>query len=194
LAIKGAQPLNDIGGFRTTDNRLRRYDRLSRYLEGFLACGDSVSALNPVYGQGMSVAALSALAIGRCLRVQRRTYPDGDLCGLARHAQIRIGKVAAGPWQMATDEDRRWPATEGAEPLPRAARLLQRYAGQVLRTMLTDVTVAEAFTHVQQMIAPPTLFFRPDIVARVLVDYLRRRPFLTSSVATRATADGRAVD
>jgi hypothetical protein len=158
LAIKGAQPLNDIGGFRTTDNRL------PRYLEGFVACGDSVSALNPVYGQGMSVAALSALAVDRCLRAQRCTHPEGDLRELAQRVQTQIGKVGAGPWQMATDEDRRWPATEGAEPLPFAARLLQRYAGQVLRTMLTDVTVAEAFTRVQQMIASPTLFFRPDIV------------------------------
>jgi 2-polyprenyl-6-methoxyphenol hydroxylase-like FAD-dependent oxidoreductase len=194
LAIKGAQPLNDISGFRTTDNRLRRYDRLPRYLEGFLVCGDSVAALNPVYGQGMSVAALSALAIDRCLRAQRRIHPDGDLRGLAQRAQIQIGKVGAGPWQMATDEDRRWIATEAAEPQPLAARLLQQYASQVLRTMLTDVTVAEAFTRVQQMIAPPMLFFRPDIVVRVLVDYLRRRPLLASIVDTRAAADGRAGD
>jgi 2-polyprenyl-6-methoxyphenol hydroxylase-like FAD-dependent oxidoreductase len=193
-AIRQAQPLNDISGFRTTDNRLRRYDRLPRYLEGFLVCGDSVYALNPVYGQGMSVAALSALAIERCLREQCRAQPDGEMRGLARRVQTRIGKVVAGPWQMATDEDRRWPATEGADPLPLAARLLQRYAGQVLHTMLSDAVVAEAFTRVQQMIAPPTLFFRPDIVVRVLVDYLRRRSILAPVEDTRAAADGFAGD
>jgi 2-polyprenyl-6-methoxyphenol hydroxylase-like FAD-dependent oxidoreductase len=65
------------------DNRLRQYDRLPRYLEGFMACGDTVYALNPVYAQGMTVAALSALAIDRCLHEQHRVHPDGDLRGLA---------------------------------------------------------------------------------------------------------------
>jgi hypothetical protein len=87
----------------------------------------------------------------------------------------QISKVVAGPWQLATGEDRRWPATEGAVPLPLPMRMLQQYAGQVLRTALNDATVSEAFNRVQQMVAPPTLFFRPDIVLRVLANRLRRR-------------------
>ncbi len=51
-----------------------------------------------------------------------------------------------------------------ARQLPLPMRLLQQYGGQVLRATLTDTTVAEAFTHVQQMLAQPTLFFRPDIM------------------------------
>ena len=52
---------------------------------------------------------------------------------------------------------------------------VQQYASQLLHTMLTDATVAEVFTRVQQMIAPPTLFFRPDILMRVLAAGMRRR-------------------
>jgi 2-polyprenyl-6-methoxyphenol hydroxylase-like FAD-dependent oxidoreductase len=183
-AITGAQPLSDIGGFRKMENRLRQYDRLPRYLEGFLACGDAVYALNPIYGQGMSVAALSALAIGRCLRDQRRRHPDGDLHGLAQCVQTQIGKIGAGPWQLATGEDRRWSTTTGADPLPIPMRLLQSYLGQVLHTALTDATVAEAFVRVQQMIVSPALFFRPDIVLRVLAASLRRGRTITPVPAT----------
>jgi len=85
---------------------------------------------------------------------------------------------------MATGEDRRWPTSEGGEPLPLPARLLQQYAGQVLRTMLTDATVAEVFTRVQQMIAPPTLFFRPDVLLRVFGASMRQRPAVAPTVDT----------
>jgi len=174
-AILPAQPLSDIWGARSLDNRLRDYAKLPRYLEGFLVCGDSVYALNPVYAQGMTVAAQSALAIDQCMREQRRAHPNGDLHGLAQRTQLRIGKVVAGPWQLATGEDRRWPTTKGAEPLPLPVRLIQQYAGQLLLATLTDATVAEVFTRVQHMIAPPSLFFRPDILLRVLASGLRRR-------------------
>jgi 2-polyprenyl-6-methoxyphenol hydroxylase-like FAD-dependent oxidoreductase len=174
-AIGRAQPLSDIWGARGLDNRLRDYAKLPRYLEGFLVCGDSVYALNPVYAQGMTVGTLSALVIDECMREQRRAHPNGDLRGLAQRVQLRIGKVVAGPWQLATGEDRRWPTTKGAEPLPLPARVIQRYAGQLLLTTLTDATVAEVFTRVQQMIAPPSLLFRPDILLRVLAAGMHRR-------------------
>jgi hypothetical protein len=130
----------------------------------------------------MTVGALSALAIGQYIHEQRRAHPNGDLRGLAQRVQARIGKVVAGPWQLATGEDRRWPTTEGAEPLPLPARLIQQYVGQLLHTMLTDATVAEVFTRVQQMIAPPTLFFRPDILLRVLAAGMRRRQRATRAL------------
>jgi 2-polyprenyl-6-methoxyphenol hydroxylase-like FAD-dependent oxidoreductase len=182
MAILRAQPLSDIWGARNLDNRLRDYAKLPRHLEGFLVCGDSVYALNPIYAQGMTVGALSALAIGQCIHEQRRAHPNGDLRGLAQRVQARIGKVVAGPWQLATGEDRRWPTTEGAEPLPLPARLIQQYVGQLLHTMLTDATVAEVFTRVQQMIAPPTLFFRLDILLRVLAAGMRRRQRATRAL------------
>jgi len=173
MLIAQAQPLSAIWGFRSGENRLRHYERLPHYLEGLLVAGDAVAAFNPVYGQGMSVAALSALAIDRCLREQRSMHPTGDLHGLAQRVQIQIGKVVAGPWQLASGTDLRWATTEKAAALPRSMRLRQRYLDQVLRTTLTDATVAEAFVHVQHMIAPLTRLFRPDIMLRVLAAALR---------------------
>jgi hypothetical protein len=81
----------------------------------------------------------------------------------------------AGPWQLATGEDRRWPTSKGADPLPLPARLIQQYAGQLLLATLTDAAVAEVFTRVQHMIAPPALLFQPDILLRVLASGIRRR-------------------
>jgi 2-polyprenyl-6-methoxyphenol hydroxylase-like FAD-dependent oxidoreductase len=112
-AIKAAEPLTRPCGYRRTENRLRHYEQLPRYLEGFLAGGDAACALNPVYALGMTAAALTGQALAGSLKTQR----PGDVAGLAQTFQQALHQVVAGPWQMATREDRRWPATEVAESL-----------------------------------------------------------------------------
>ncbi|HEU0294194.1 MAG TPA: FAD-dependent monooxygenase [Anaerolineales bacterium] len=167
-AIKDATPLSPVWSFRRGENRLRHYDQLSQYLEGFLVFGDAVYALNPVYGQGMTVAALGAMAMDKCLREQQAAHPDGDLSGLAECFQKRLATVIAGPWQMATGEDRRWNVDENVTPPDFPTRMMQNYMVKLLRVALIDKTVSEAFFQVQQMTAPPTLFFQPNILWRVL--------------------------
>jgi hypothetical protein len=76
--------------------------------------------------------------------------------------------VIAGPWQMATGEDRRWNVDENISPPDFVTRMMQNYIGKLLQITLNDSKVTEAFFHVQHMIAPPTLFFRPDILWKVL--------------------------
>jgi hypothetical protein len=135
--------------------------------------GDGVCAFNPVYAQGTSVAALSAIAIDRCLREQRHIRPTDDLHGVTWRVQIQLAKVVAGPWQLASDIDRRSATTIGANPQSLATGLLQQYFDQVLHTSLSDATVAKAFTRVQHMIAAPTLLPRPAMMLRVLTPRLR---------------------
>lgn len=167
-AIKDAAPLTEIWSFRRGENRLRHYDGLSRYVEGFLVFGDAVYALNPVYGQGMTVAALGAMEVDACLRRQRNLHPNGNLSGLAKRFQKRLAGVIAGPWQMATGEDRRWNVDENLAPPDFMTRLMLGYIGKFLHLTLTDIRLTEAFFYVQHMIAPPTLLFRPDILWKVL--------------------------
>jgi 2-polyprenyl-6-methoxyphenol hydroxylase-like FAD-dependent oxidoreductase len=118
-AIKAAEPLTMIYGYRRTESRVRHYDQLPRYLEGFLVCGDAAYSLNPVYAQGMTAAVLGSLALEQCLRAQQR---QGDLSGLPKAFQTQLSRVVADPWQMVTREDGRWPATEVVGPQEIASR------------------------------------------------------------------------
>jgi flavin-dependent dehydrogenase len=174
-AIKNAEPAGPIYGYRRAENRLRQYDQLPQYLEGFLLLGDSVFALNPVYGQGMTVAAISAMTLGEAITEQRRRAGDSDLTGLAQRYQQQLGKVLAMPWQTATNEDMRWPKTEGGHDLDLPTRLIQKYFSQVMRAAPHNPTVVDAFYRVQHMVTPPTLLLRPDMMARVFTTNLAVR-------------------
>ena len=86
---------------------MRRFDNLAQYLEGFVALGDAVYALNPVYGQGMTLAAIASQLLDQCLTLQARQTTSNDFTGMAETFQKQLKKELAIPWQNATNEDMR---------------------------------------------------------------------------------------
>lgn len=108
-AIANAQPLTDPYGFRHTANRMRRYDQLPCYLEGFLVCGDAACILNPVYALGMTAAIAAGPALERAL--QQHAASD-DLDGLSAAFQRELGQAIHPYWRLATRNDWDWPVTE----------------------------------------------------------------------------------
>src|SRR5262249_23537708 len=126
-AIAAAEPLTPIAGQRATENRLRRYDRLARFPDGVVAVGDAVCAFNPVYGQGMSAAALGADGRDRWVREGAPRGPGGG-----RLFQRRLALATAAAWQLATGADYRFRAAEGP-PQGRVGRLTGRYFDAVIR-------------------------------------------------------------
>jgi 2-polyprenyl-6-methoxyphenol hydroxylase-like FAD-dependent oxidoreductase len=166
-AIKDAVPLSPIYGNRSTENRLRHYERLTRWPERLLVMGDAVCAFNPVYGQGMTTAALSALALDQCLLNQYRRQSKRDLTGLARRFQQRLTEVNSAPWMLATSEDYRYRGTEGGMP-DWTTRLMHRYIDQVLVLATKSVHVRKLFLEVQQMLRSPVTLFQVGVILRML--------------------------
>jgi 2-polyprenyl-6-methoxyphenol hydroxylase-like FAD-dependent oxidoreductase len=166
--LSRAEPLSPVIGYRRVENRLYSYDQLPRYLENFALLGDAVYALNPVYGQGMSIASMSAEELERTLAEHRQTKGE-DLTGLVAVFQKRLGNLLAGPWQVATGEDFRWSKVEGVKPNPDpAALLMQNYIGNVMLAANHNPVVLDVVYQVLNMMASPEIFFRPDIVLHVM--------------------------
>ena len=163
-ALRQARPQSPISGYRKAENRLYHYHELPRYLERLIVLGDAVYALNPVYGQGMTVAAMGSLKFGQLLQ---ECSAKGDLMGLPEKFQKALGQIVTGPWQMATSEDMRWPGTEGAQALDFPTRMVQKYMNLVMVAMGYNPKVTAQFFRVQQMVDEPTALFHPRMILEV---------------------------
>jgi len=176
-ALAAAEPITPIRGYRGTANRLWRYERMRRWPERFVVLGDAVCAFNPIYGQGMSTAALAAETLDTCLREQRRrrgadgSHGTDELDGLARRCQRRLARANADPWMLSTGEDLRYPTTTGM-PVSATIRLVHRYLDRVLAATTHDPTIADSFLQVVGLLTRSTSLFTP----RVLIAAARARP------------------
>jgi 2-polyprenyl-6-methoxyphenol hydroxylase-like FAD-dependent oxidoreductase len=158
-AMRAGSPLTDIIATRSGENRLRLYDKLSRWPNGLVVIGDAACAFNPVYGQGMTVAALEALALSECLR---RSAAD-----IGRTFQRQQAKIVALPWALATGEDARYPRTDGAV-IDLKTGFLHRYMDHVLALATERQSVRGAMLQVQHMLQPPSALFAPNVLLPVL--------------------------
>jgi 2-polyprenyl-6-methoxyphenol hydroxylase-like FAD-dependent oxidoreductase len=162
--IRDAEPLSPIMGFRRTANHRRHYERMPAWPHGFVVMGDAACAFNPIYGQGMSVAAISALALDRCLREDRED--------LERRFQRRAARSAAGAWLIATGEDLRYRETEAA-PRRLSTRLINAYVDRVVATANVDRRVCAGLLDVLALSSTPASLFSPVVLARVTANSLR---------------------
>lgn len=174
-AIKEAEPLTPVRSHRATENRRRHYERLHRQPDNFLVMGDAACAFNPVYGQGMTAAALGALALDESLCEQRRRHASGETGGLARRFQRRLAKANAAPWLLATGEDFRYRGVEGGAPGV-VTRLMHRYMDAVVRLATRDEVVRRVLLENVHMLKTPPSLFHPRVSLRVLAQTLGLNP------------------
>ncbi len=182
-AIASAQPLSPIAGFRQTANRRRHYERTA--LPGrLIAIGDSLCAFNPVYGQGMTVAAKEVEAMAKALRTCGG--PD-RLTTVVHRAQRHVARCVEGPWTLSTSSDLRFPETEGGR-LTVPTRIINSYMDRVIAALSDDPVVNAAFLRVLNMVDPPQALFHPRVARRALAPARRApgpRPATTASVPDR---------
>lgn len=164
-AIRIAQPLTPIRGFGTPKNHLYHFERMKRWPTGFIVTGDAVCAFNPIYGQGMTVSALDAMTLKRCLQEQQRT-PRTDF---EQFFQQQLAETIAPVWLLASNQDLRWPTVRlrGGRPNP-ARPLLHRYLDLVLYGGVVDPEIAQEYFNVLTLATLPRSLVRPHMVAHVM--------------------------
>ncbi len=163
--VERQQMLGQILRYRFPHSQRRHYERLSRFPAGYLVMGDALASFNPIYGQGMTVAACEALELRRALH--------RGLDGLARRFFKAAAKVIDIPWQTAVGGDLALPMVPGPRPLP--VRLVNAYIGRVFEAAADDPQVAAAFLHVMHMLRKPSSLMTPRMMWRVLRTSRRRQ-------------------
>jgi hypothetical protein len=156
--IRDAEPLDDPVAFRFPASVRHRYERLTRFPDGLLVVGDAVSSFNPIYGQGITVAALEALALRRHLEPGVQPQPRRFFADLARLVDV--------PWDIAAGGDLLFPGVPGRRTLK--VRLISAYLARLHAAAAHDATLSSAFVRVIGMVAPPQSLLGPSVVGRVL--------------------------
>jgi 2-polyprenyl-6-methoxyphenol hydroxylase-like FAD-dependent oxidoreductase len=162
-----AEPISKVYSYRQMANRWRHYEKWNARLDGFVALGDSSCAFNPVYGQGMTSGALSALLLGECLN--NNTTDDLELPRKFFAAQARF---QAEPWGLATGADFRIAGTEGKRPM--VSRVLDPLLGRMFEVANDDPIIGDRIAEVINMIKPPSALFEMSLLARIAKAWSRR--------------------
>ena len=177
-AVRAAEPLGEVIRHRMPSSQWRRYDKMRRFPEGLLVCGDAICSFDPIYGQGMTVSALDAVALRDCLVRSRHD--------LARRYFRAAAKSIGVAWRMGAGSDLAFPEVQGRRSL--SMRMTNRLADWVLTACESDAVVVEKFFRVNNLIDPPVRLMHPSFISRVAAVNLRRRQ---GEHATSATAAAR---
>jgi 2-polyprenyl-6-methoxyphenol hydroxylase-like FAD-dependent oxidoreductase len=164
-AVRAAEPLGEVAHYRVPSNRWRRYDKMRRTPKGLLVFGDAISSFNPIYGQGMTVAAVEAVVLRDCLRRGERDLPRRFFRTTAK--KIRVA------WQTAVGSDLALPEVVGPRPL--SMRINNAYLDRVMTAAETDPLVTEQLLKVLEMVDSPVRLLRPSSMFRVARGNRRRR-------------------
>lgn len=163
--IRHAEPFDEaiIGRFPASTRRY--YEKLDRFPEGYLVFGDAISSFNPIYGQGMSVAALEAMELSATL--------EQGSSNLARRFFKKAGRVVDGPWTIAAGNDLRMPEATGRRSA--GLKFINWYMSKLHKTAHHDAAASLAFRRVANLVAPPQSVLSPGVALRVLSNSMRRR-------------------
>ncbi len=163
-ALQHARPLDEPVAFRFPTTIRRRYELLDRFPDGLLVTGDAITCFNPVYAQGMTVAAMSALTIRHHLHSGASPDPLSYFRDLARD-------VIDPPWEMTNVVDLSFPGVEGDRTLQ--VRMAQKFLSLVQIAARRDVKVTTAYMRAAGMLDRPEALMRPAMVMRVLWNAFR---------------------
>jgi 2-polyprenyl-6-methoxyphenol hydroxylase-like FAD-dependent oxidoreductase len=156
--VRTAVPTGEPATMRYPASVRRHYERMQRYPEGHLAIGDALCSFNPIYGQGMTVAAQEASLLRRLLADQTVDLPRRFYRGAAR--------LIDNPWSIAVGTDLRFPEVAGRRTA--RVRFINAYIHRLHMAASIDPVLGAAFLRVINLIDPPTSLLSPRIVTRVL--------------------------
>jgi 2-polyprenyl-6-methoxyphenol hydroxylase-like FAD-dependent oxidoreductase len=161
-AISRAKRLDGVARYGFPESVRRHFERLDDFPRGFLPIGDAICRFNPVYGQGMSVAAQEACLLKKIL--ERLGAERDPIAGLASTFFTEIQPLLETPWSVAT-LDFVFPNTRGQRPADFEITL--RYGIALTRLAAEDPAVHKLTAEVQNLLKPRSVYRDPALVQRV---------------------------
>ena len=162
-AISHAKRLDGVARYGFPESVRRHFERLDVFPRGLLPIGDAICRFNPVYGQGMSVAALEACLLRGLL--ERLGGDSNPIAGLAPTFFAEVQTLLERPWSVAI-LDFVFPDTRGQRPADFETTL--KFGMALTRLAAEDPAVHKLTVEVQHLLRPRSVYRDPDLVRRVL--------------------------
>ncbi|MDF2681794.1 MAG: squalene epoxidase family protein [Brevibacillus sp.] len=165
--LEGLEPVSGVKGYRVPELYRHRYEKMERWPAGLLVLGDAFCIFDPIFGQGMTVAAIEAEKLDSCLREQRDHPKPGFEQRVLRHLQDAIEPA----WWLNCAADIQWEgvAYAGSEPLRGIT-----FGSKVMNLLLKEATTKQNFQlyglywAVNTLSQSPRAIFNPQMVTDIL--------------------------
>ena len=183
--MRESEPLTEPLKYTYPESARNHYEKLGQRLGGLLVIGDAYCGFNPIYGQGITIAALEALILRRLLGATEGSATEGSAtegsategsategsategssAGLARAYFQAAGKLVDEAWETSASSDLRFPEVEGGRR--RGAGLINAYGEKFRAAASVDPALGETFLRVANMADKPAKLLSPGTVLRV---------------------------
>jgi 2-polyprenyl-6-methoxyphenol hydroxylase-like FAD-dependent oxidoreductase len=161
-AIRSAARVEDIERFAFPASVRRHFERLESFPRGLLPLGDAICHFNPIFGQGMSVAAIEACELRRLLTA--RSGQADPLGELAAPYFAAITPVVDTPWGVA-NLDFVFPQTRGVRPEGFDGTLM--FSAALNRLAARDPDIHKLTTEIQHFLRSTEVYRDPAFMQRI---------------------------
>lgn len=162
-AIAQSTPVSEIKAYRSTANRLYHYEQLKTLPNGFIAIGDSVCALCPAYGQGLTTSAMSAVTLRDWLSENKNFETENALS-----FQKKLAKRIKPAWNAATKNDSGFLDSQRDRPQNPVERLLSGYMRRLVAKTHSDGELTLALAKITHMVDSPVKLLHPKLILKAL--------------------------
>ncbi len=160
-ALRAAEPLSGVATQRYPASVWRRYDKLRRFPDGLIVIGDAVCSFNPIWGQGMTSAALQAIALRESLSSSESDWQRTYFASAARELRSIWWGNRVLDFILTPAED--WRATP--------KRLVNYLVDKVWAAAAHDIALTETFLRTIELLDTQAVWFKPDQIKRIVAAY-----------------------
>ncbi|HEY6926761.1 MAG TPA: FAD-dependent monooxygenase [Steroidobacteraceae bacterium] len=161
--LRNAEPVSPIARFGFPASVHHHYERLERLPQSFVCVGDAICSFNPIWGQGMSVAALQVAALARLLA--QCSDSGRGLLGLERLFYAQTARIIATPWAFSVEPDFAYETTRGAQSAPANKERAQLAFGVLAQQ---DAQVRSVLTDVYHLVKPREALLDRALIRRAM--------------------------
>ncbi|GGH55804.1 hypothetical protein GCM10008014_25760 [Paenibacillus silvae] len=167
------EPLQGPRGYRISESVRQHFELMEHWPSGLLVLGDAFCSFDPIHGQGMTVAAIEAETIGKCLEAQR-VHPEPQF---ERQVLLRMQQEIEPAWWLSSVADLRWQGVEHVGPsrlkgVTFAQKYINLFVKQAMKKSSQENNNRLFFMNflMNALILPPSEFFKGDILNLILND------------------------